>query len=358
MKRLFLALILAAVAAFAAGCGGDSGPGDVPNDAVAVVGDQTITKAEFDKILAQAKRSYQAQKRPFPKPGTEQYTTLQSQVMQFLVERSEYDQKAKDMGVKVSDKEIDDRLNQLKQQAFGGGPTAQKPASKAAIEKRYRTQLTAQGLTDADVRTGVRAALIRDKVYAEITKDIKVSDDDAKKYYDDHKDQYKQPAVPESRDVRHILVKSRAKSELIYRRLKAGGNFDKLALKFSIDPSKTSGGRMTVCKTQTVTCLKTVGPFEKVAFALKPNQISQPVHTRFGWHVIQALGPVKPPKEASAIPFDQVKEQIKQTLLQSKKQKEATDWWTDTKKEFAKKTSYQTGYAPPPTSTTQTTTTG
>ena len=356
MKQLCLALILALVAVFAVACGGGGGARAVPDDAVAVVGDGTITKEQFNKILAQAKRSYAAQKRQFPKAGTQQYETLRGQIVQFLVERSEYDQKAKELGVEVSDKEIDDRLNQLKRQYFAA-PTGQKPLPEAQIEKRYRAQLKAQGLTDKDVRDGIRAQLLREQIYNKVTNDVKVSDDDAKKYYDDHKKQYQQPAVPESRDVRHILVKSRVKALDIYRRLKRSGDFAKLALKFSVDPSKTSGGRLTVCKKQAVSCLKTVPPFEKKAFELKPNEISNPVHTRFGWHVIQALGPVKPAKKATAIPFDQVKEQIKQTLLQEKKQKEVTDWWNDTKKDFSKKIAYQTGYKPPSTSTTQTSTT-
>jgi foldase protein PrsA len=359
MKHLRLVLILALVAAFAAACGGGGGaPKSVPSDAVAVVGDDTISKDRFNDVIAQAKRSYTAQHKEFPKPGTSTYGTLRGQIIQFLVERSEYNQSAKDLGVKVSDKDVDDRLEQIKQQYFGSAQAGQKPKSKAEIEKLYHQQLKAQGLTDKDVKDGIRAQLLREKISEKVTKDVKVSDDDAKKYYDDHKSQYQQPAQPESRDVRHILVKSHAQALTVYSKLKAGGDFSKLALKYSVDPSKSTGGRLTVCKEKTVSCpLKTVAPFEKVAFSLKTNEISKPVHTRFGWHVIQALGPVNPAKKASTIPFDQVKAAIKQQQLQQKKQDAYNKWWNDTKKDFAKKTKYQVGYEPP-ASATQTTTTG
>jgi foldase protein PrsA len=356
MKHFRLVPILAFVALFVAACGGDSSPKSVPSDAVAVVGGDTITKAEFAQVLAQAQRSYKAGHKPFPKPGTPTYGTIRSEIMQFLVERSEYSQKANDLGVKVTDKDVQNRLNEIKQQYFGATNPGQKPKSQAEIEKLYQQQLKAQGLTDKDVTDGIQAQLIREKISEKVTNDVKVSDGDAKKYYDDHKAQYEQPAQPESRDVRHILVKSHAKALAIYNQLKGGADFSKLALKYSIDPSKTSGGRLTVCKERTVTCqLKTVPPFEKTAFALKTNEISKPVHTQFGWHVIQALGPVNPAKKKSEIPFDQVKAAIKQTEVQQKKQDAFNKWWNDTKKEFSKKTKYQAGYEPP---ASQTSTTG
>jgi parvulin-like peptidyl-prolyl isomerase len=336
MKHIRLVIVFAVTALLVVGCGSSGSSESVPNDAVAVVGGNTISKDQYNQVLTQAKRSYAAQHRTFPKEGTQAFTTLRGQIIQFLVERSEYEQAAKDQGVNVSDKDVDNRLEQV---------------------KRYQQQLKAQGLTDADVRDGLRYQLLRNKLYEKVTNDVKASDGDAKKYYDDHKAQYQQPALPESRDVRHILVKSKAKADTVYNQLKSGADFAKLAAKDSVDPSKSTGGRLTVCKEQAVSCIKTVAPFEKVAFSLKANQISKPVHTRFGWHVIQALGPVKAAKKAQPIPFDQVKAAIKQQLLQQKKQDEMTKWWNDTKKGFAKKTAYQTGYAPP-ASASQTTTTG
>jgi foldase protein PrsA len=356
MKHLRPVIGLVFAALLVTACGGSGKPSSVPDSAVAVVGGDTITKTDYNAVLDQAKRSYKAQRKAFPKAGTQSFTTLRTQIIQFLVERSEYQQVAKDKDVDVSAKEVDDRLKQVKQQYFVN-PAGQKPASKAEIEKRYRQQLKAQGLTDADVRQGLRYQLLRSKLYDKVTKDVKVSDDDAKKYYDDHKAQYQQPALPESRDVRHILVKKHPLALTVYKKLKGGADFAKLALKYSVDPSKTSGGRLTVCKTQAVSCIKTVPAFEKVAFSLKDNEISKPVKTKFGWHVIQALGPVKKASKAKPIPFDQVKAAIKQQLIQQKKQDEMTKWWDKTKKDFAKKTAYQTGYAPP-ASATQTTTTG
>ena len=190
MKHLRLVLILAFVAAVAAACGGSSTPKSVPSDAVAVVGGDTISKDQFNQVLDQAQRSYQAQHKAFPKPGTQTYGAVRAQIIQFLVERSEYDQKASDLNVKVSDKDVNDRLDQVKQQYFGAAQPGQKPKTKAEIEKAYQAQLKAQGLTDKDVKDGIHAQLEREKIYEEVTKDVKVSDSDAKKDYDELKSQY------------------------------------------------------------------------------------------------------------------------------------------------------------------------
>src|SRR5438874_539128 len=131
---LFLVVPIALLALVAAGCGGSSSSssGSVPSDAVATVGDQTITKADFDHLLSQAQQSYEQQKRAFPKPGTQQYEQLKQQAVQFLVQRSEFAQKASDMGITISDKQVDDRLNQVKQQYFKG--------SNAKYEKQLKSQ--------------------------------------------------------------------------------------------------------------------------------------------------------------------------------------------------------------------------
>jgi len=112
MKHLRLVLILAFVASVAAACGSSSSaPTTVPNDAVAVVGGNTITKDQFNQVLDQAKRSYVAQHKPFPTPGSQTYGAVRAQIIQFLVERSEYDQKAKDLNITVSSKDVNDRLD-------------------------------------------------------------------------------------------------------------------------------------------------------------------------------------------------------------------------------------------------------
>jgi parvulin-like peptidyl-prolyl isomerase len=333
-RFLFIPLAALALALGLTACGGGSsgGSGTVPSDAVAKVGNQEISRDEFNAMLESTKKSWQQQKRTFPKAGTTQYVAVRNQIMQYLVQRTEFEEKAKsDLGIEISDKQVSDRLAQIKKQYFGGS------------EKKYEQQIKSQGLTQAQVEDSVRSQLLSEAIFKKVTGNVKVSDTAIAHYYQSHLSQYKQPA---SRDVRHILVKTKAKADQIEQQLKNGADFATLAKKYSTDTSsKSLGGRLP----GGITRGQTVPPFDKAAFSLKVNQISQPVHSQYGWHIIQALSPVRKPRTT---PLSQVKAAIQQQLLQQQKNDTMTKWVDDVKKEFSSKVSYAAGYAPPASSTT------
>jgi len=332
VRKLALILSLCTLGLGLAACGG--GDKNVPDGAVAVVGDQEISKAEFDALMERAQTAYKQQKRDFPKTGTPEYKALQNQALQYLVQQAKYRQKADDLDIKVSDKEVDDRLKQVKQQYFGGS------------EEKYKQNLKQQNLTEQDLRTQIENQLISEKIYDNVTEGVKVSDNEIAAYYKSHTRDYK---VAESRDVRHILVSKKGLADQIHAQLENGGSWATLAKKYSKDPSsKDNGGKLTVRKGETVP------EFDKTAFSLAKNEISQPVKTQYGYHVIQALSDVKPAKQT---PLNKdVKGQISQQLLQEKKQKAVAEWSKDLNNEFAHKISYQVGYAPPATTGTTTAT--
>jgi len=345
MRRLVLIGLCAALVLVVAACGG-GGAQSVSDNSVAVVGDQQITKAQWDALLAQTKRNFIATKRAFPKPGTVDLANLKTNATQFLIQSSEYEQEAEKLGVKVDDKDINARLDQIKKQYYGN-PAGQKQATAKQMEQRYQAALKQQGFTDEEVRQGIKLQLIREDVFKKVTGDVKVSDDEIKTYYDKNKQQYATPAQPESRDVRHILVKSKAKADELYAQLQADpSKFASLAKKYSTDTSSAqNGGKLPP---GTAVKGRLVPEFEKVAFSIKENVISKPVHSQFGWHIIEALGPVKAGTPAKPTPLPQVKEAIRQQLISQDKQKEMDKWLAGIKKHYCGEIDYQKGYAPPP----------
>jgi foldase protein PrsA len=337
MKTLrFLPLpLLLVFALVVAGCGGGgSSPKSVPQDAVAVVGSDTITKQQYNDLLAAARSQYKAQKKTFPKVGTTAYKSLSDSAVTYLVQESELEQKATEMGVAVTAKDVNDQIAQIKQQYFSGD------------DKKYRAQLKAQGLTEAQLKQDLRAQILAQKLYDKVTADVKVTDAAVKSYYQQNKSQY---TTQESRDVRHILVASKKQAESLEAQLKKGADFGALAKKYSKDTgSAKQGGKLTISKGQTVP------NFEKTAFALKTNQISPPVHTTYGWHIIQALGPIKP---ATVTPLKSVSASIRSNLLSTKKQTVMQKWVDQLKQAYSSKIAYQAGYTPAATTTPATTAT-
>jgi parvulin-like peptidyl-prolyl isomerase len=336
MKRS-LALAVAALAAItlvAAGCGDSD---EMPADAVAVVDGSSITRASLDGLLARAKKSYTAQKRAFPKAGTSDYQSLQTQAVAYLVQREEYAREADKLGVAATDQQIAKKVDEVRKQYFEG--------NQAKFEKGLKDQ----GYTRATLEEDIKSQLLTEGIYKKVTADVKVTDADVKSYYDKNSSNY---TVPESRSVRHILVKSKTEADKIRAELVNGGDFAALAKANSIDPgSKDAGGKLVVSKGQTV------APFDKAAFSLKTDELSQPVKTEFGYHLIQPLADVK---QGSVTPFAQVKGQIRTQLESERKNAAVNKWVSDVEKQYKGKVQYAAGFEPPDTSTTtgETTSTG
>jgi parvulin-like peptidyl-prolyl isomerase len=338
MRRLFLVPFVLSLTLLAAACGGGSSDngnsgGTASGDDAAVVDGDHITQATLDRRLNEAACSYKLQKKAFPTPGTTQYQQIRSQILQSLVQRAQLAQKAPGLDVEVTDKQVEAQLKKLKSQYFGGS------------ESKYLAELKRQCVTDAEVRNDLRASLLSNAIFTKVTANAKVTPADVKAYYDAHREVY---TTPQTRVVSHILVKNKALADKLYTQLTNGAGFAGLAKKYSIDPgSKAQGGRLTITRGQTVP------PFDKAAFELRTGQLSKPVHTQYGWHIIHADKPATPHKST---PFAQVKASIQQQLLQQKRNSALQSWLTALNKEYDGKISYAAGLAPAATTTTPTTT--
>src|SRR6185437_13217838 len=124
------------------------------------------------------------------------------------------------------------------------------------------------------------------------------TDEAMKKVYDDAA---KQITSEQEVHARHILVPTEDEAKEVEKELKAGADFAELAKKKSKDPGASDGGDLGF-----FTKDQMVPEFSKVAFSLQPGQISDPVKTQFGWHIIK----VEEKRDRKAPDFDQVKGQI------------------------------------------------
>lgn len=120
---------------------------------------------------------------------------------------------------------------------------------------------------------------------------VGVTDEQVKTFYNDNIDQFK---VPEKVEASHILIRldadadeaavesARKEAMAVYEKAARGEAFDALAKEFSQGPSGPNGGYLGVFERESM-----VKPFADAAFAMKAGEISKPVKTQFGWHVIK-----------------------------------------------------------------------
>jgi peptidyl-prolyl cis-trans isomerase C len=144
---------------------------------------------------------------------------------------------------------------------------------------------------------------LRDTFYEKKVREA-VTEAQAKAAYDEQV--AKLAPEPEVR-ARHILVKTEQEAKDIIKQLKGGADFTELAKKSSDGPSAQTGGDLGYFSRGQM-----VKPFEDVAFSLKPGQISDPIQTEFGWHVIK----VEDRRNRPLPSFDEVKDQLMASLVQ------------------------------------------
>ena len=167
-----------------------------------------------------------------------------------------------------------------------------------------------------------------------IAKQVEVTEEELKQYYDDHQKEFR---VPERVRTRHILIKAertaddgerkkaREKAEGLLKRIRAGADFSKLAEEYSEDPgSRRKGGDLGFMPAG-----KMDPEFEKIAFSLNPGEVSDIVETDFGFHIIRCEEKEKPTIQ----PYAEVKEQVRKKVTVEKKTKAVHEYVNRTSKE-------------------------
>ena len=180
------------------------------------------------------------------------------------------------------------------------------------VERHLLAQLAVkEGVADTDEykrRLALyQAKALRDAYFFQKIRP-QVTEDQIKAAYDE---EAAKVAQTERIRARHILVGSEKEAKDILARLGKGEKFEDLAKTYSLDGSKDYGGDLGY-----FTAPEMVAEFSKAAFALKVGEISQPVKTDFGWHIIK----LEDRKMGAAQPYDQVKSAIRNVLLRKKVQ--------------------------------------
>lgn len=273
---------------------------------VAVVNGSVITQKDFNREMDFVQRRFASMGKAFDES---QLPVIRREVLEGLINAELLYQESQRKGIIVEEVAINERFKIVKQ--------------RFPNEDQFKTELAKMDLSEAELRSQIaRGLAIREFITGQFVAKAIVSSEEARSYYDDHPELFKQP---EQVRARHILIKvdpgadesqraeARKKIEEIQHKLQGGEDFGTLAKEFSQGPSSTRGGDLGYFRRRQM-----VKPFEEAAFALERGEVSEPVETKFGYHLIKLLDR----KPETVIPYEDMKGRIEEYLKDKKTEKE------------------------------------
>ncbi|RAP76312.1 foldase protein PrsA [Paenibacillus montanisoli] len=225
------------------------------------------------------------------------------QTLDNLIQDELIKQEADKAGIKITDADVDKEIDNIKKQF----PT----------EDDFQAALMQANMTVEDLKKQTPMQLRIKKLLEPQTK---VTDEDVKKFFEENKAQFDQP---EQVRASHILVATKEEADAILKQLKEGADFAQLAKEKSTDPgSKDQGGDLGFFGKGDMD-----PAFEAAAFKLKKDELSEPIKTDYGYHIIKGAEH----KEAKAATLDEKKAEIKEQLISQKVQELSQAWLEDLK---------------------------
>ena len=284
------------------------------NKFVAIVNDEVITQQDVDQLLGVLYAQYSQEHK-----GDEllqKMEQVKKDILNQIIEDKLVLSRAKELGIKVAESEISERLDYIK----NGFPS----------EDKFYDALNTQGVTIANLKDRYRDQIMMKKlVDYEVKSKISVLPSEISAYYEKHRSQFREG---DKCRVKNILIKAKdevsfelAKVEIdnIYSKLKAGENFDDIAMQYSQGPNAEKGGDMGyIEKGQMLEAL------DNAIFKLKLGEFSESVKSEIGYHIFKAED-IRYGKQPS---LEDSQNDIQMTLFQEKFKANVDEWLSGLKK--------------------------
>lgn len=285
-------------------------------DVVAVVNGEEIERVKLDQRMTKMKEVYKQQGADFEsEQGKAMLDALERQVLDGMIEEIVLLQEADKKGVLPTDEDVKAKIEETKK--------------KFGTEEEFNKAIESYQMNYEEFTEWTKQNLALDALYNEVTKDIKMTDEELKAHFEENIDQYQQVRA------RHILIgfdtptnttagrteeEAKKEAEALIAKLKDGADFATLAKEKTEDPgSKETGGEYTFGRGSMVQA------FEDAAFSLKPGEMTQePVKTEYGYHIIK-LEEIIEPK------FENFKDELQATLPIQRKQEAFATYTSDIK---------------------------
>ena len=282
-RKIILLMLVLALGVFAGACEKAEEPSEV--EVVAKINDVEITKDEFYSYLLQQNG-----------PEVLEALILEKMIMMEM--------EAND--IEVSDEALQEELNEMKN-SYGG-------------EEAFQEAIQYYGFTEASVMNNIKLNL---GIEALMEPYIDITEDEVLQYFIQNKEEFD---TSEQVNASHILVDTEQEARDIKQQLDDGGDFAELAAEYSKDASNAQqGGALGFFGKG-----RMVAPFEEAAFGMEPGEISDPVQTDFGFHIIR----VEDKTEAQETKLEDVSDEIKDILKQEKMNSAYSVWYEDVQEKY------------------------
>ncbi len=284
-------------------CGLPADAATVRDRIVAVVNSEVITLSELDEEVSEVKR--QARARFNETELDQRLRQIDYMGLNRMIERKLQLQMAKKRGIKVTDEEVKDAVERLRR--VGESPNENDPKEMALI----KDQLTTMRLVNQQVRSG-----------------LLVTEDEVQRFYQQHKNRF---VLPQEVRISQILIGLGPSSELVAVREKAqqvfalfkkGERFEELAARYSDGPEGRRGGNLGYIKPGDM-----LPQIQKAIERLDLGAVTEPIASPIGMHIIR-VDERKPPEGR---PDEEVKEDLKNLVLQLKSEEAYIEWIKDQK---------------------------
>jgi len=264
-----------------------------PNEAIAMVNGEPILRLELDAILDKVKQ----------KMGTKRLHLVEEKIIKDLVTQFVLKQFIRKEDIQISSTRIEEEINAFRENIKNNPDTA---------DKSLETLLEEQGGGIDELRMAMDISLSIDEYLNRTT-----SEEEMKEYFTENIGIFNSETVTASHiliDTRTIkdeegLKKAKEDTERLKKELDNGADFAKLAEENSDCPSAKSGGELGV-----IARGQMVEEFEKTAFNTEVNSISEPIKTKFGYHIIK----ITDKQVGKDITFEETKENVKLALFNEK----------------------------------------
>jgi parvulin-like peptidyl-prolyl isomerase len=253
--------------------------------AAATVNGHTITVKEIDAALTRFVGSTEFATAAQGRDKEAFKREYQQTVLSRLIRREILEGKADEADIEITTDQVDEQLDQL--------------VESVGSQEEFDTELDNRNLTLTEVRGFLRDSLVEEALRAHVVEGLEPSEAELQAFYESNLDQFVEIHTA------HILVEAHNRAADISNQLKAASPeevdalFADLAREFSIDTaSAKKGGDLGF-----VAANQFIPEYSAAALALEEGEISEPVQTEFGWHVVRLL-------DTSTTPFVDVREQL------------------------------------------------